>query len=64
LIDADRFLPRRPRVSFGDRGGRTTRRVGMLSMRADGLPVMPEELEVGHDPQGMTNLLASQQTPR
>jgi hypothetical protein len=27
-------------------------------MRANGLSMMPEELEVGPDPQGMANLLA------
>ena len=36
----------------------------MPSMRANGLSMMPEELEVGLDPQGMANLLAYQQTPR
>jgi hypothetical protein len=36
----------------------------MASMRAKGLPMMPEELEVGPDPKGMANLLAYQQTPR
>jgi len=30
----------------------------MPSMRANGLSMMPEELEVGADPQGMGNLLA------
>jgi len=30
----------------------------MPSMRATGLSMMPEELEVGPDPQGMANLLA------
>ena len=33
-------------------------------MRANGLSMMPEELEVDLDPQGMANLLAYQQTPR
>jgi hypothetical protein len=36
----------------------------MPSMRATGLSMMPEELEVGPDPKGMANLLAYQQTPR
>jgi hypothetical protein len=36
----------------------------MPSMRANGLSMTPEELEVGPDPQGMANLLAYQQTPR
>jgi hypothetical protein len=36
----------------------------MPSMRANGLSMMPEELVVGPDPQGMTNHLAYQQTPR
>jgi len=35
----------------------------MSWMRANGLSMMPEELEVGPDPQGMANLLAYQQTP-
>jgi hypothetical protein len=33
-------------------------------MRANGLPMMPEELEVGPDPPGRANLLACQRTPR
>jgi hypothetical protein len=36
----------------------------MPSMRANGLSMMLEELEVDRDPQGMANLLAHQQTPR
>ena len=36
----------------------------MPSMRATGLSMMPEELEVGPDPKGMANLLAYQQTLR
>jgi hypothetical protein len=36
----------------------------MPSMRANGLPMLFEELEVGPDPQGMANRLAYQQTPR
>lgn len=58
-MDADRFFgpPRRPRVSFGG-AERTIRRADMPSMRANGLSMMPEELEVGPDPQGMANLLA------
>ncbi len=43
---------------------RTIRRADMPSMRANGLSMMPEELEVGPDPQGMANLLAYQRTPR
>jgi hypothetical protein len=43
---------------------RTIRRADMPSMRANGLSMMPEELEVGPDPQGMANLLAYHQTPR
>jgi hypothetical protein len=45
-------------VSFGGGAGRTIRRADMPSMRANGLSMMPEELEVGPDPQGMANLLA------
>jgi hypothetical protein len=33
-------------------------------MRANGLPMMPEEMEVGPDPPEMANLLAYQRTPR
>lgn len=51
-------------VSFGGGAGRTIRRADMPSMRANGLSMMPEELEVGPDPKGMANLLAYQQTPR
>ena len=36
----------------------------MPSMRVNSLSMMPEELEVGSDPQGMANLLAYQRTPR
>jgi hypothetical protein len=36
----------------------------MRSMRAKGLSMMLEELEVDRDPQGMANLLAYRQTPR
>ena len=36
----------------------------MPSMRANGLLMMLEELEVGPDPKGMANLQAYQQTPR
>ena len=36
----------------------------MPSTRANGLSMMPEELEVGPDPKGMANLFAYQQTPR
>jgi hypothetical protein len=36
----------------------------MPSMRANGLSMMLEELEVDPDPQRMANLLAYQQTPR
>ena len=43
---------------------RTIRRADMPSMRASRLSMMPEELEVGPDAQGMANLLAYQQTPR
>ena len=50
--------PRRLRVSYGGGAGRTIRRADMPSMRANGLSMMPEELEVGPDPQGMANLLA------
>ena len=50
--------PRRPRVSSGGGAERTIRRADMPSMRATGLSMMPEELEVGPDPQGMANLLA------
>ena len=50
-------------VSSGG-AGRTIRRADMPSMRANGLSMMPEELEVGPDPKGMANLLAYQQTPR
>jgi hypothetical protein len=50
-------------VSFGG-AGRTIRRADMPSMRANGLSMMLEELEVGPDPKGMANLLAYQQTPR
>jgi hypothetical protein len=38
--------------------------LNMPSMRANGLSMMLEELEVDPDPQGMANLLAYQQTPR
>ena len=51
-------------VSFGGGDGRTIRRADMPSMRANGLSMMLEELEVGPDPKGMANLLAYQQTPR
>jgi hypothetical protein len=65
LIDADRFCPlRRPEVSSGLDAERTIRRAHMPSMRASGLPMMPEELEVGPGPKGMAYLLACQQAPR
>jgi hypothetical protein len=65
LIDADRsFPPRRPSAPFGGGAERAIRRADMPSMRANGPSMMPEELEVGPDPQGMANLLACQQTPR
>ena len=51
-------------VSFGGGAGHTIRQADMPSMRANGLSIMPEELEVGPDPKGMANLLAYQQTPR
>ena len=51
-------------VSLGGGAGRTIRRADMPSMRANGLSMMREELEVGPDPKGMANLLAYQQTPR
>jgi hypothetical protein len=51
-------------VSFGGGAGRTIRRADMPSMRANGLSMMPEELEVGPDLKGMADLLAYQQTPR
>ena len=51
-------------VSFGGGAGRTIRRADMPSMRANGLSMLQEELEVGPDPKGMANLLAYQQTPR
>jgi len=51
-------------VSFGGGAGRTIRRADMPSMRATGLSMMSEELEVGPDPQGMANRFAYQQTPR
>ena len=48
------------------RGGaeRTIRRAEMPSMRANGLSMMLENLEVVPDPPGMANLSAYQQTPR
>jgi hypothetical protein len=51
-------------VSFGGGAGRTIRRADMPSMRANGLSMMLEELEVGPDPKGMANRLVYQQTPR
>jgi hypothetical protein len=45
-------------VSFGGGAGCTIRQADMPSMRANGLSMMLEELEVGPDPQGMANLLA------
>jgi len=45
-------------LSFGGGDGHTIREADMTSMRANGLSMMPEELEVGPDPQGMANLLA------
>jgi hypothetical protein len=45
-------------VPFGGGAERAIRRADMPSMRANGLSMMPEELEVGPDPQGMANLLA------
>jgi hypothetical protein len=51
-------------VAFGGGAGRTIRRADMPSIRANGLSMMLEELEVGPDPKGMANLLAYQQTPR
>ena len=51
-------------VSFGGGAGRTIRRADLPSMRANGLSMMLEELEVGPDPKGRANLLAYQQTPR
>jgi len=56
LIDADRFLSAAPPEGILRR--RTIRRADMPSMRATGLSMMPEELAVGPDPQGMANLLA------
>ena len=37
---------------------RAIRRADMPSMRANGLSMMPEELEIAPDPQGMANLSA------
>ena len=51
-------------ASVGGGAGRAICRADMPSMWANGLLMMPEELEVGPDPQGMANLLAYQQTPR
>ena len=51
-------------LPFGDGAGRAIRRADMPSMRANGLFMMLEELEVGPDPKGMPNLFAYQQTPR
>jgi hypothetical protein len=52
------------RVSFYGGALRTIRRADMPEMRANGLSMMLEDLEVDPDPQGMANLLAYQQTPR
>jgi hypothetical protein len=52
------------RVSSSGGAERTIRRADMPSMQANGLSTTPEELVVGPDPQGMTNHLAYQQTPR
>jgi len=49
---------------LGGGAERTIRRADMPSMRANGLSMLLEELEVDADPQGMANLLVYQHTPR
>jgi hypothetical protein len=65
LIDTDRFLSAAPPEGILRRRRSAHHSPGRLpSMRANGLSMMLEELEVDPDPQGMANLLAYQQTPR
>ena len=53
MIDADHFLFAAPPEGVLRRGAeRTIRRADMPSMRANGLSMMLEELEVAPDPQG------------